>query len=151
MLPAGTEGLQRAFELTWFWAIALTWFHSIYLSFTIFCILSPKICCSLPLNLFPFVIIAMSFLQCDQTTSIVLYVRGIISNSILVVWFLILLLVWCWFYIVHSTQQIRLLTIKQTNYFHTQSIYDTYTWFSLLHVLAVNHHHMGVTPKIYAV
>ena len=85
MLPAGTEGLQRAFELTWFLAIALTRFHSIPLSFTIFCIPSSKVCQSLPLDLFLCVLIAMSFLQCDQTTLTVLYVRGIISNSILVV------------------------------------------------------------------
>jgi len=90
MLPVGIEGLQRAFKLTWFWVTALTWFHSIPLSFMIFCIRSPKICWSLPLDIFPCVLISMSFLQCDQTTSVVLYVRGTISNSILVVWFLIL-------------------------------------------------------------
>ena len=51
----------------------------------------------------------------------------------------------------HSTQHSKLLTVNNTNYLHTQSIYDTYMWFSMLHVLAVNHHHLGVTPKTYTV
>jgi hypothetical protein len=42
-LPVDVNGLQRAFHLSWFWAIALTPFLSIPLSFNTFCICSSQV------------------------------------------------------------------------------------------------------------
>lgn len=79
-----------------------TLFHLIPLSTKIFCIPPSQVCCGLPLGLFPFIVACQAILGYISSPILttypnylfcansIIFLRGIIPNSMLIVWFLIL-------------------------------------------------------------
>jgi len=95
------ESLQRAFHLSWSWAVTLTPFHSIPFSFKIFCIHPRQVSRPLLWHLFPCVPASHAifgyhssptFVTCPNhlnCASSIISLRRITPNSILIVSFLI--------------------------------------------------------------